>query len=1618
MRVRWNSLGGTLLKETELMRKLELSQIKKQIEVLTTFLPDLIVRLPQKELQEVHHFVGVLLFADVSGFTPLCEKYNKTGKGGIYRLTATLNAYIGAIVEVIYFYGGDVLKFSGDAFLAMWKAEPDHCLYRVIHEVIVCALFIQQTLGCFETEVNVLLKVKLAISCGNMTFSVIGDEDNKHYVILGAAINDVKAAEHASVSGDVVIAPTAWGHVAEESYDVTYTEGGNVKVWRCLYKPTEKAKKDYYDQKYIIVQKLCEKHINHRNTLHATKKFEDTLTDSKITDRFVRSLPEREVMKIASQKWIAADMKPFIIKPVQEQIEEKQPLEYLTEMREVTIQFINIVPKTFYEPKLVVMVNSAYQIVCSIVCKLLGVVNKVSLFDKDAMMLVLFGLRGIKHELESQNALMSGFKIRKAVSRLEGVKSVSVGVTNGLVYCGVVGHPLRREYTVIGGSVNKAARMMCAFENKVTCDYKTYKNSKLSSYYFQMQSAVKLKGIEDAGHIFEYNEDFEETIQYQQHTTPLIGREDEISFVYEVIHHPEKVNDYKGICFYGKQKIGKSRVLQESLIHSVSQGHAVASADLSGNFLRPYFCISLLYKQLYDAKANVNSGEADSIKDLPPDIWNLNEILQKSNFEARTRKAKIINIFRRICSSSKTRITVIFVDKVQYIDVRSLEVIEEVLKEKSLRFFSAGHFEEDNWDIQWKLSLSEHIKMLEMDPLMPDDIPALACQMLKIRGIPKKLVSLLTKTCEGRPGWVQSCLLRLVNNGCLEIKYVAKEDEDNDKYIFPDAELLHERYIDIRRKESGERKILWSVAQLSDNFKDQSEELTLAAISLDLFDSFAPYQQLVIKTGAVLGEIFARSLLFVMLKYPNEQLFANAIMKLYEEDVLDCGTRYVSSGGLLTKKLCCLCFIEDEDILKSRRRSFELPKYAFCKLLHFKNKSLRSIAYELLPANQRKELHSRITDVLENQNNSCPNCLRDDSAAIIKLRTFKQMMQYCINPQTNYGPPATMSEFELSEYKSHGIKDIIREHVRKDIYGDNNTLSAKSKSSSKSTAGTSISSGEPAPDVKPFKRKIWDPTTCFCLEILTRVYADLVYHSERAGHLGKRIFYLMQYGVVLITLREFRDSIPVLTEASELCMRDAKNKNSLISEAFRRLHIGKIHMLLAEATYRLDDTPTAKVHVTICLRQYNIPMLSLKYKLPHFFLNRPNCFNKLRASEVFWDTGARTMMNIDFGICMNLVSCMFASEGQWNLAKLAAERSICLLISANANINLLCDSYSTAIELYNFCGDSHTCERLERCVSRQVLRTYTGNMIIELYAICKLIAIIFQTRIMHGHIRKAIRIGYRAMDLNITIQAYYVQTEVVPILASTLLLVKKIENAVSIIKILYSIGKTVDESALLDYYAFCVELNIETSFLLEPIEACEEFAEKHFEKQINKSVYSNSENKLIVFLHMYHLRNNRWPDALKWKTMIRLDKSEYNSICSIANWMKYTESLLITLVWNIEMKKTYLNLEEKRIEMQLKQCEVAAKKWELFMPRYLHYRAYYSKITGRKRQINTYLKKATKWATKQQNLLEICWISQSKSTWSGGLNFGNDMKEVDWRFADSYSSTEWSQILYALPCNM
>lgn len=59
-----------------------------------------------------------------------------------------------------------------------------------------------------------------------------------------------------------------------------------------------------------------------------------------------------------------------------------------------------------------------------------GLVNKVSMFDKDMMFLVVFGLRGLKQEDEAQMALQCAHQLKETLVE-DNIISISIGVTSG-----------------------------------------------------------------------------------------------------------------------------------------------------------------------------------------------------------------------------------------------------------------------------------------------------------------------------------------------------------------------------------------------------------------------------------------------------------------------------------------------------------------------------------------------------------------------------------------------------------------------------------------------------------------------------------------------------------------------------------------------------------------------------------------------------------------------------------------------------------------------------------------------------------------------------------------------------------------------------------------------------------------------------------------------------------------------------------------------------------------------------------------------------------------------------------------------------------------------------------
>ena len=62
------------------------------------------------------------------------------------------------MITEILSHNGDILKFSGDAFIVMWKIEDGMSIREVASKAIETACIIQKRFGTYEPELGITLK--------------------------------------------------------------------------------------------------------------------------------------------------------------------------------------------------------------------------------------------------------------------------------------------------------------------------------------------------------------------------------------------------------------------------------------------------------------------------------------------------------------------------------------------------------------------------------------------------------------------------------------------------------------------------------------------------------------------------------------------------------------------------------------------------------------------------------------------------------------------------------------------------------------------------------------------------------------------------------------------------------------------------------------------------------------------------------------------------------------------------------------------------------------------------------------------------------------------------------------------------------------------------------------------------------------------------------------------------------------------------------------------------------------------------------------------------------------------------------------------------------------------
>lgn len=83
-------------------------------------------------IPSIVRFHGALLFVDISGFTVLSQRLQ------VDELRVHINGYFSKILDIVEKYGGDVVKFAGDAMFIVFQTPHStsgrstiHTLYRL-----------------------------------------------------------------------------------------------------------------------------------------------------------------------------------------------------------------------------------------------------------------------------------------------------------------------------------------------------------------------------------------------------------------------------------------------------------------------------------------------------------------------------------------------------------------------------------------------------------------------------------------------------------------------------------------------------------------------------------------------------------------------------------------------------------------------------------------------------------------------------------------------------------------------------------------------------------------------------------------------------------------------------------------------------------------------------------------------------------------------------------------------------------------------------------------------------------------------------------------------------------------------------------------------------------------------------------------------------------------------------------------------------------------------------------------------------------------------------------------------------------------------------------------------
>ncbi|KAJ3261952.1 hypothetical protein HDU77_000540 [Chytriomyces hyalinus] len=456
--------------------------------------------------------VGAVALIDISGFTALTSTLlAQQGRRSSEEMTQAVSKFMSKIIDIISYYGGDVIKFLGDALLIVFEAKSastEDLQYTTRRALICCTeVLIKGKTKSVQTSRSAaspskkktfevdedLLDLHIGLSAGAFHHVIVGVAGQRcDYFVHGPPLGEIGGALDNARPGELGIARSAVEvlELPESIYSQIkirkYEQKGNsvtvefksLEILQTQLALLEPARLDFLHE-----PRREASGVGHSGDSAAV--IEEVRLADAFSFQFMNQSLVHKVKNLMNSDRLNGDNKNQTISITsnngagthsqvgKDDDDDLAPSKYgpSSEYRRVTIMFIKF---RFSYTKM-----RAHQLFSVLIQGLMpydGVTQQFSVDDKGQSFFAVFGLPPWSHE---NNAV---FAVRAAITvsdmlKANGLTPFTIGLSTGDLLFSHMGSSIRSEAGLLGDVVNVAARLMIfnkAEGYNIFCDYDTH----------------------------------------------------------------------------------------------------------------------------------------------------------------------------------------------------------------------------------------------------------------------------------------------------------------------------------------------------------------------------------------------------------------------------------------------------------------------------------------------------------------------------------------------------------------------------------------------------------------------------------------------------------------------------------------------------------------------------------------------------------------------------------------------------------------------------------------------------------------------------------------------------------------------------------------------------------------------------------------------------------------------------------------------------------------------------------------------------------------------------------------------------------------------------------------